>query len=69
MSPLDNSPLPFLHLIQQLKHLPRTGWLRTVENPEGVASYSFRLALIGFFAPVSSDFLVPAFFLHTYNFL
>ncbi|KAK3291068.1 uncharacterized protein B0H64DRAFT_331254 [Chaetomium fimeti] len=51
VSPLDRSPLPFLHLMQQLKHLPRTGWLRTVENPESVASHSFRLALMGLFAP------------------
>ncbi|KAK4119955.1 hypothetical protein N657DRAFT_580845 [Parathielavia appendiculata] len=55
VSPLDSSPLPFLHLIQQLKHLPRTGWLRTVENPESVASHSFRLALIGLFAPKGLD--------------
>lgn len=66
MSPLDSSPLPFLHLIQRLKHLPRTGWLRTVENPESVASHSFRLALIGLFAPVSCP--VPVFFPHTYDF-
>ena len=52
ISELDRSPLPFLHLIQALKHLPRTGWLRTVENPESVASHSFRLALLGLFAPV-----------------
>ena len=67
MSPLDRSPLPFLHLMQQLKHLPRTGWLRTVENPESVASHSFRLALMGLFAPVSPEFLVPVFFPHTYD--
>lgn len=52
ISGLDRSPLPFLHLVQALKHLPRTGWLRTVENPESVASHSFRLALLGLFAPV-----------------
>jgi len=49
---LDRSPLHFLHLIQQLKHLPRTGWLRTVEQPESVASHSFRLALLSLFTPV-----------------
>lgn len=50
---LANSPLPFLHLMQGLKHLPRTGWLRTVSHPESVASHSFRLALLGSLAPVS----------------
>lgn len=68
VSPLDSSPLPFLHLMQQLKHLPRTGWLRTVKDPESVASHSCRLALLGLFAPVSLDF--PAvFFPRTYDFL
>jgi 5'-deoxynucleotidase YfbR-like HD superfamily hydrolase len=50
----EMSPLPFLHLMQTLKDLPRTGWLRTIETPELVASYSFGLALLGGFAPVSS---------------
>ncbi|KAK0734877.1 hypothetical protein B0T26DRAFT_671105 [Lasiosphaeria miniovina] len=31
-------------------------WLRTVENPESVASHSFRLALISLFAPHLSGF-------------
>ena len=52
MDDLDRSPLPFLHLMQNLKHLSHTGWLRTVKNPETVASHSFRQALLGLFAPV-----------------
>lgn len=46
------SPLPFLHQLQELKHLPRTGWLRFVKDCETVASHSWRLALLGLFAPV-----------------
>ena len=57
ISELDRSPLPFLHLIQALKHLPRTGWLRTVENPESVASHSFRLAFLGLLAEVGPALL------------
>ena len=57
ISELDMSPLPFLHLMQELKHLPRTGWLRTVKNPESVASHSFRLAFLGLFAPVGPALL------------
>jgi hypothetical protein len=55
-SPFDRSPLPFLFEVSRLKHLPRTGWLRTIENPESVASHSFGLALLGLFAPVCNTF-------------
>lgn len=48
----EASPLPFLHLIQTLKHIPRTGWLMKIENPESVASHSFRVAFLGLLAPV-----------------
>ncbi|KAL2284407.1 hypothetical protein FJTKL_08825 [Diaporthe vaccinii] len=51
----EMSPLPFLHLMQTLKDLPRTGWLRTIETPESVASHSFGLALLGGFAPPPLD--------------
>lgn len=56
----EASPLPFLHLMQTLKHLPRTGWLRTIENPESVASHSFRVALLGLLAPVGLNPLCEA---------
>ena len=32
-SELDASPLPFLHLMEVIKLLPRTGWLRTIKHP------------------------------------
>lgn len=56
-SKLDGSPLPFLHLMENLKTTPRTGWLRTIKNPESVADHSYRLALLTMFAPVRSHFL------------
>ncbi|KAK2777113.1 ybr242w-like protein [Colletotrichum kahawae] len=49
------SPLPFLHQLQELKHLPRTGWLRFVKDCETVASHSWRLAFLGLFAPAPLD--------------
>jgi len=54
---LEGSPLPFLHLMEVLKHLPRTGWLRTIKNPESVAAHMYRLSLLAMFAPVGSIFL------------
>lgn len=56
-SKLEGSPLPFLHLMEVLKHLPRTGWLRTIKNPESVAAHMYRLSLLAMFAPVGSIFL------------
>uniref|UniRef100_L2FMT1 Ybr242w-like protein n=1 Tax=Colletotrichum fructicola (strain Nara gc5) TaxID=1213859 RepID=L2FMT1_COLFN len=49
------SSLPFLHQLQELKHLPRTGWLRFMKDCETVASHSWRLALLGLFAPAPLD--------------
>jgi putative hydrolase of HD superfamily len=49
---MEATLLPFLHAIEPLKHLPRTGWLRTVENPESVAAHSFRVAILAMLAPV-----------------
>ncbi|KAJ5092383.1 hypothetical protein NUU61_007253 [Penicillium alfredii] len=48
---MEATPLPFLHAIETLKHLPRTGWLRTVQNPESVAAHSFRVAILAMLAP------------------
>jgi len=56
-SKLEGSPLPFLHLMEVLKHLPRTGELRTIKNPESVAAYRYRLLLLAMFAPVRLTFL------------
>ena len=49
---MEKTPLPFLHEIEKLKHLPRTGWLRTIENPESVAAHSHRVAILALLAPV-----------------
>ncbi|OAA60576.1 HD domain protein [Niveomyces insectorum RCEF 264] len=54
-SPPPPPPLTFLHLLHVLKHLPRTGWLRTIDRPESVAGHSFGLALLGGFAPAPLD--------------
>ena len=51
-SKVEGSPLPFLHLMEVLKHLPRTEWLRTIKNPESVAAHMYRLSLLAMFAPV-----------------
>jgi hypothetical protein len=45
-SDLHNTTLPYLHLVDVLKHLPRTGWLRFVDHPESVAAHMYRMALI-----------------------
>ncbi|KAH6714550.1 HD domain-containing protein [Leptodontidium sp. MPI-SDFR-AT-0119] len=52
---LHNTTLPYLHLMDVLKHLPRTGWLRTIEHPESVASHMYRMALIAMTAPKGLD--------------
>ncbi|KIW44381.1 uncharacterized protein PV06_05393 [Exophiala oligosperma] len=52
---LDMSPLPFLHLANVLKQLPRTGWLRTIEHPESVAAHMYRMALMALCAPSGLD--------------
>ncbi|KPM43149.1 hypothetical protein AK830_g3376 [Neonectria ditissima] len=48
---LDHTPIPLMQFVDDLKHTPRTGWLRTIPIPEGVASHSFGLAILGLFAP------------------
>ncbi|KAJ6189759.1 hypothetical protein N7519_004667 [Penicillium mononematosum] len=52
---MEATPLPFLHAIETLKHLPRTGWLRMFDdNPErveSVAAHSFRVAILAMLAP------------------
>lgn len=65
-SKLEGSPLPFLHLIEVLKHLPRTGWLRTIKNPESVAAHMYRLSLLTMFAPVGLMVLLKVYLL-TYS--
>ncbi|KAJ5625164.1 P-loop containing nucleoside triphosphate hydrolase protein [Penicillium lagena] len=48
---METTPLPFLHEIEKLKHLPRTGWLRTMQHVESVAAHSFRVAILAYLAP------------------
>lgn len=52
---MDKSPLPFLLEVGGLKRIPRTGWLRTIKNPESVADHSFRVAIMGLLAPDGLD--------------
>ncbi|MGH2344551.1 MAG: HD domain-containing protein, partial [Chloroflexota bacterium] len=41
----------FLHAMEPLKHLPRTGWVdREIAAPESVAAHSWRLAMLAWFA-------------------
>lgn len=61
-SNLDKSPLPFLHLIENIKRTPRTGWMRFIENPESVGDHIYRLSLLPLFAPVRSNFLSHLFY-------
>ena len=57
-SKLEGLLLPFLYLIKVLKHLLRTRWLRTIKNPENIATYIYRLLLLAIFALVRSIFLL-----------
>ncbi|KAJ6019512.1 hypothetical protein N7522_001579 [Penicillium canescens] len=52
---MEATLLPFLHAIEPLKHMPRTGWLRTIQNPESVAAHSFRVAILAMLAPEHLD--------------
>ncbi|KAL2783831.1 HD domain-containing protein [Aspergillus keveii] len=52
---MDNTPLSFLHAIGRLKDVPRTGWLRTISNPESVSDHSFRVAVLSYLAPPSMN--------------
>ena len=56
-SKLEGLPLPFLYLMEVLKHLLRTRELRIIKNPESVAAYRYRLLLLAMFAPVRLTFL------------
>jgi putative hydrolase of HD superfamily len=47
--------LEFLEIAANLKSTKRTGWLRTVPMPESVADHSYRVALLGLFAPEGLD--------------
>ena len=39
--------MEFLHLLNDLKHLPRTGWVyNTIPNPESVSDHMYRMAML-----------------------
>jgi 5'-deoxynucleotidase YfbR-like HD superfamily hydrolase len=45
--------LKLLHEVENLKRLPRAGWvIKNIQNSESVAEHSFRLTIMTFFAPV-----------------
>ncbi|KAH7111609.1 hypothetical protein EDB81DRAFT_829671 [Dactylonectria macrodidyma] len=52
---LDQTPIPFMRYVDDLKHLPREGWRRFIRTPESVASHSLGCALLGFLAPPPLD--------------
>ncbi|KAK6339715.1 hypothetical protein TWF718_009108 [Orbilia javanica] len=55
--PTSNStiPLAFLHIIDRLKHIPRTGWVvEGVENPETIASHMYRMSILAMLCPDTS---------------
>lgn len=51
------SVLPFLHIIERLKNLPRSGWvLRGVPGPESVSDHMWRMAIICMLLPKNDSF-------------
>ncbi|KAK6498915.1 hypothetical protein TWF481_011485 [Arthrobotrys musiformis] len=45
-------PLAFLHIIDRLKHIPRTGWVVDgVEKPETIASHMYRMSILAMLCP------------------
>ncbi|EWC44986.1 hypothetical protein DRE_01045 [Drechslerella stenobrocha 248] len=48
----STSPLAFLHIIDRLKHIPRTGWVVDgIEKPETIASHMYRMAILAMLCP------------------
>ena len=51
-SSVMKSVLPFLHIIERLKHTPRAGWVkRGVPGPESVSDHMWRMAIICMLLP------------------
>ncbi|KAG5438151.1 hypothetical protein PCANB_003002 [Pneumocystis canis] len=51
----STSILPFLHILENLKTTPRTGWLKfKIENPESIASHIYRVSIISMLCTISS---------------
>ncbi|KAJ6258581.1 hypothetical protein Dda_6627 [Drechslerella dactyloides] len=49
------APLAFLHIIDRLKHIPRTGWVNNgIEKPETIASHMYRMGILAMLCPDES---------------
>lgn len=56
-SSIENSCLPFLHIIEGLKNTPRSGWVkRGVEGPESISDHMWRMAIICMLLPKNDSF-------------
>lgn len=52
--PYTNSPVPFFHMLQELKTTKREGWRRFgISKGESIADHMYRMSLITMFAPPS----------------
>ena len=49
--------LQFLHLMNELKHTPRTGWVyHNIPNPESISDHMYRMAIMAMiYAPPTID--------------
>ncbi|KAK6337872.1 hypothetical protein TWF696_001350 [Orbilia brochopaga] len=48
-------PLAFLHIVDRLKHIPRTGWVNSgIEKPETIASHMYRMGILAMLCPDDS---------------
>lgn len=53
-TPYSNSPVPFFHMLQELKTTKREGWRRFgISKGESIADHMYRMSLITMFAPPS----------------
>ena len=53
-TPYTNSPVPFFHMLQELKTTKREGWRRFgISKGESIADHMYRMSLITMFAPPS----------------
>lgn len=44
---LHEPSMPFLHVLERLKNIPRAGWVkRGVESPESVSDHSYRMVVL-----------------------
>lgn len=57
MADAPASPFPFLHFVEKLKNIRRTGWVRRgIPNAESVSDHMYRMAVMTMLIPeVRSD--------------